>query len=496
MKDISELKDISEMILEKGDNGAQFTKLIQSCEAEEEDTVHSEELLQADVMTNLALKLKANTLHKEAFNIKLEGYENDAVPHPKLHRTVRKTMPQDVTNVFMDQSTPLSTMLGHPVGQVSCKDVQDSLASGKDVPVDMFDISLSKQGKFGKKREMTAQLLQNDDANNSEMHTVLVRGYRHPKKKVKDMTFPDIDQVPPHLRGVTLNPMADIVLEMTPTQAPGSASAEASHCKWYLRHMREGVHALASVLETEGRKHLKPILHKAKQQIRDAVEAHIKEKRGRTTQRPMSKEQADAAVHKVFQRANKKLSEDHRKKVSSFNTLMQGKVASGGTNMNDYIDMGSAAGCINGSPNDARRGPTQQMVNYAYKQAQQELLGRTDLCPANAGFAIDQPHERQGEEVDGGQQDVHATDANPVGLEGGSEVPYMRRECADWCNPECVGNSCCGLHQVKHKKHTWHTWQHLAPDGMHMYPHGQHTKLEELYARVLLCITMSASSVF
>ena len=320
---IAELKDSYEMILEKGGNGAQITTFVKSCAAEEEDTVQSEELLQADVMTNLALKLKANTLHKEAFNTKLEGYENDAVPHPKLHRSVRNTMPQDVTDIFMDKSTPLSTVLGHPVGQVSCKVVQDSLASGKDVRVDMFDFSLSKHKSFGKKREMTAKLLQNDDSNDFEMHTVLVRGYRHPKKKVNDVTFPDIDEVPPHLRGVTLNPMADIVLEMTPTQASGSASAEAAHCKWYLRHMREGVYAVASVLETEARKHLKPILHQAKQQIRDAVEAHIKEKRGRSTQPPLSMQQVGVATRKLFKQANEQLREEHRKKVSGFSSLMQ-----------------------------------------------------------------------------------------------------------------------------------------------------------------------------
>ena len=99
--------------------------------------------------------------------------------------------------------------------------------------------------------------------------------------------------------------------------------------------------------------------------------------------------------------------------------------------------------CINIASRYSRasKGLTDQQVNYAYKQAQMDILGRTDLCPAAAGFAITKD-----------QADVTHASANPLGLSGGSAVPYNGLKCKSWCKSECnVGNQCCGTNGVPAK---------------------------------------------
>ena len=99
----------------------------------------------------------------------------------------------------------------------------------KKIKVSMIDLS-HKKGTLFKSRELLAEFLAAPDRNaHKDTRTVLVRGYRHLKSDTP-LAFPDEESVPEHLRGVTIDPKADVLLEMS------SNGLSGDRCEYYLRH--------------------------------------------------------------------------------------------------------------------------------------------------------------------------------------------------------------------------------------------------------------------
>ena len=268
----------------------------------------------------LQMILKAARLGKPNQDLdSLPGYAAGDHPHPKLLEAASKTPVSKAEEIFLNKDVPMSAILGHPVGKVSCAKVAKAdEAHAKTFEVSMIDLS-RKKGTLFKSRKLSAEFLAARDRNaHKTARTVLVGGFRHLKSDTP-LSFTDDEDVPEHLRGITVDPKADVLLEMT------SNGLSGDRCEYYLRHHREGVHALSSMIELDDRAQIKPLIHRFAKDFAAQFDAHTKANKG-THAFDISAERAEAEVTKLFTQAHQSLEAKKReakaRKTKAFGELM------------------------------------------------------------------------------------------------------------------------------------------------------------------------------
>ena len=279
--------------------------------AEDASPHHHNKLFQELVQSSLSGKAHLDPV---------PGYTKGSPIHPELLNALKAADPLNAHQVFLDPKVPLSSLLGHPIGKVSCTEVAEAdSAKKRHVKVEVQDLSRNP-GTLMKTRKLNAEFLSSPDPRAAtDTRTVILRGYRHEHVSDREkLHFPDADFVPTHLRGITLDPKADVMLEMM------SNELEGDKCEFYLRHHREGVHALSSVLELDGRAHLKSLIHKFREDLETKMDDHLgKNPDLAASMKNMKSKDANKAVHELFQNAQKHMEAKKREQAAEKAKLFQ-----------------------------------------------------------------------------------------------------------------------------------------------------------------------------